>query len=39
MIGGAIHVSADDLKAMHERGDFVSIRPDAPTVEIDDEFW
>jgi hypothetical protein len=39
MIGGAIHVSADDLKAMHERGDYVSTWHDAPTVEIDDEFW
>jgi hypothetical protein len=28
-----------DLKAMHERGDYVSTRPDAPKVEIDDEFW
>jgi uncharacterized protein (DUF4415 family) len=31
--------SLDDLKAMQERGDYVPTRPDAPTAEINEEFW
>jgi uncharacterized protein (DUF4415 family) len=34
-----VRISADDLKAMYERGDYVPTRPDAPTAKIDEEFW
>jgi uncharacterized protein (DUF4415 family) len=31
--------SMDDLKGMRERGETVPTRMDAPTIELDDEFW
>ena len=31
--------SADELKAMKSRGDYVPTRKDAPEPEIDENFW
>ena len=31
--------SLDELKAMRDQGNSVSTRPDAPTVELDEDFW
>lgn len=31
--------SLDDLKKMARRGDYVPTRPDAPVMELDDDFW
>jgi TIR domain-containing protein len=33
------HYSLDELKAKHHRGDYVQTRPDAPEIEVDEEFW
>lgn len=32
-------VTLDELKAMYERGETVPTSPDAPEIELDDEFW
>lgn len=31
--------SLDDLKKRTSRGDYVPTRPDAPVMELDDDFW
>jgi uncharacterized protein (DUF4415 family) len=31
--------SLDDLQAMHERGETVPTPADAPTIELDEDFW
>jgi uncharacterized protein (DUF4415 family) len=31
--------SLDELKAMRDQGNSVPTRPDAPTVELDEDFW
>jgi uncharacterized protein (DUF4415 family) len=31
--------SLDELRKMHDRGEYVPTRPDAPEIELDEEFW
>jgi uncharacterized protein (DUF4415 family) len=31
--------SLNDLKKMRERGDYIPTRPDAPTLNPDEDFW
>ncbi len=31
--------SPDDLRAMMARGDYVPTRPEAPEIELDEDFW
>lgn len=37
--GDTKQYSADELRAMHKRGDYVPTTPGAPAAEIDEEFW
>ena len=33
------HYSADELKTMRAKGDYVRTAPEAPEIELDEAFW